>query len=256
MAEPSPLVATLVVAAALLVSVLLATLIAGTVRFDAGLFCAALGMTALSIRGGHIGDVLRQAGPSGSPVIFVHLALELVVLYALVALAWSVLWALHTGGHLKADEFRDGIEDTDEPLIFNISALAMQAGVMILGMMLLAQSDAKAQALAAVGISSFIGACAAYYMYPISASAWLWVGPMIVGIAGYIFAYLTLGHGDLLWKTGQLNFALAPLARPLPLDYATAGPAGAILGYWLSRRWHRQRLTESAAPESSPTPAP
>jgi hypothetical protein len=34
--------------------VLLGTLIAGTVRFDAGLFVASIGLSALSIRGGPI----------------------------------------------------------------------------------------------------------------------------------------------------------------------------------------------------------
>jgi hypothetical protein len=242
--EASPIVSLLVLAVALVVAVLLSTLIAGTIRFDAGLFCGTLGMAALSLRSGRVGDVLRQATPTGSPAVFIHFALELVVLYALVSVAWSVLWGLHTSGYLKADEFRDGVEDTDEPLVFKISALAMQSGVMALCMFLLAQTDAKPQAIFAVGVSAFTGALAAYYMYPISPSPWLWVGPLVVGTVGYILAYFNIAPTDDLWKTGQLNYAMAPLARALPIDYATAGPAGAILGYWMSRRWHRQRLAD------------
>ena len=41
---------------------------------------------------------------------------------------------------------------------------------------------------------------------------------------------------------------LAPLSRPLPLDYASVGPAGALIGYWMSRRWHRTRQLESQSP--------
>lgn len=247
--ERSPVISLLVVAVTLMASVLVSTLIAGTVRFDAGLLCGLLGMSVLSLRSGTMGDVLRQSA-LGGPSIFVHSALELAMLYVLVAVAWSVLWGMHTSGFLKADEFRDGVEDTDEPLPFKASALAMQVGVMALVMMLLGQTDAKAQMLAAVGISAFLGACAAYYMYPISPSPWLWVGPMVVGIVGYALAYFSIGAGE-EWKTGRLAFSLAPLSRALPLDYATAGPAGAILGYWMSRKWHRQRLDESTTAESA-----
>jgi hypothetical protein len=252
LAQPAPFVSLAIVAVTLLATVLLATLIAGTIRFDAGLFCAAAGMIALSIRSGRMGDLLRQSAVLPTPTFFVHLALELVALYAFVAVAWSLLWALHTNGHLKADEFRDGVEDTDEPLPFKASALVMQSLVMAAGVLLLAQSDDKAQTLAAVFLSAFTGACCAYYMYPISPSPWLWVGPMLVGAAGYTLAYFQTAPTDDLWRTGHLTHALAPLARPIPLDYASAGPAGAILGYWMSRRWHRQRLAEATPAEPTP----
>jgi hypothetical protein len=258
LAQRSPFAALGVVAVTLLTTVVLSTVIAGTIRFDAGLFCAVLGMTALSIRSGRMGDLLRQsAGTAAGPTFFVHLALELVALYAFVAVAWSLLWGLHTGGRLHSDEFRDGIEDTDEPLPFKLAALVMQAAVMALGVLLLAQTDDKSQVLGAVFVSAFVGACCAYYMYPISPSPWLWVGPMIVGVAGYGIAYFVTPAAEDAWRTGQLTHALAPLARPIPLDYASAGPAGAILGYWMSRRWHRQRLADIAtpgAPDTSATP--
>lgn len=250
LSDASPITSFIVLGIGFVVAVLLSTLVAGTLRFDAGLFCGATGLSVISLRGGRVGDILRATAPGArTPVIFIHFALELVVLYALISVAWSLLWGLHTSGYLKADEFRDGVEDTDEPLIFKISALVMQAGVMALCMFLLAQTDAKPQVIAAVGISAFAGACAAYYMYPISPSPWLWVGPLAVGGAGYVLAYFNINSADELWKTGQLTHALAPLARPLPIDYATAGPAGAILAYWMSRRWHRQRLAEDAAPQ-------
>lgn len=249
LAQSSPAVSLLIVAVTLLGCVLISTLIAGTVRFDAGLLCGLIGMSALSMRSGTMGDVLRQSAATG-PTLFIHFALELVVLYAFVAVAWSLLWGMHVGGHLKADEFRDGVEDTDEPALFKASALAMQVGVMVVCILLFGQTDAKAQIIASVGFSAFVGACAAYYMYPISPSPWLWVGSMVVGIIGYAIAYFSIGTSD-EWKTGQLSFTLAPLARALPLDYATAGPAGAILGYWMSRKWHRQRIDESTATEST-----
>jgi hypothetical protein len=255
LSDASPITSFIVLGIGFIIAVLLSTLVAGTLRFDAGLFCGALGLSVISLRGGSVGDIVRATSTGAqTPIIFIHFALELVVLYALISVAWSLLWGLHTSGYLKADEFRDGVEDTDEPLIFKISALVMQAGVMALCMFLIAQTDAKPQVIAAVGISAFTGACAAYYMYPISPSPWLWVGPLVVGGAGYVLAYFNINAAEGLWKTGQLTHALAPLARPLPIDYATAGPAGAILAYWMSRRWHRQRLAEDAAASQPATP--
>ena len=40
---------------------------------------------------------------------------------------------------------------------------------------------------------------------------------------------------------GIVGGMVPPLARPLPLDYASMGPAGAMLGYWVSRSWHLER---------------
>ena len=51
-----------------------------------------------------------------------------------------------------------------------------------------------------------------------------------------------------LWKAGRGAGALAALGRPLPLDYASLGPAGAILGYWISRGWERAKETDTAVP--------
>src|SRR4051812_9391607 len=56
LAQPSPFVSLAIVAVTMLAGVLISTLIAGTIRFDAGLFCATLGMVALSIRCGRMGD--------------------------------------------------------------------------------------------------------------------------------------------------------------------------------------------------------
>jgi hypothetical protein len=243
--EPSPIVSFTIVGATIMVCVLLGTLVAGSVRFDAGLFCAAVGAVSLSVRSGTVGDVLRSRANLGSgATVFILFGIELVLLYAVLGLAWSVLWVLHRRDYLKADQFRDGVEDTEDSLGLKIGALATQAGGMALLMLLLAQNDSKLQVVWAVAISSYLATILAYYMYPISPSAWLWTGPLLVGLAGYALAYFNMDPNDPLWRTGQLRFSLAPLARALPLDYATAGTAGAILGYWMGRRWHRQRMVE------------
>lgn len=245
-----------IIALLLVAAVIVATLIAGAIRFDAGLFCATAGMTALSLRSGTMGDLLRSAAAtSATPSLFISLAVELVLLYAIVGLAWSALWLMHRSGFLKADEFRDGVEDTDDPLYMKIAALIMQAAVTTLAIIVLLQSDAKMQSLAAVGIASWTGAVAAYYLYPVHPSPWLWVGPMIVGTFGYTFTSFQIAPDDTAWRTGHLTHTLSHLARAIPLDYATAGPAGAILGYWMSRRWFGQQVPTPAVNPTAPTPS-
>jgi hypothetical protein len=105
---------------------------------------------------------------------------------------------------------------------------------MALCMSRLAWTDAKGQALASVGLSAFAGAVAAHLLFPVRRSRWLWTGPLLVGLAGYVLSFFFC---DNLWRIGQLQWLLGPLARPLPLDYASMGPAGALLGMWMAQRW-------------------
>ena len=258
LAEPSPVSSFVATSAALVVCVLVATLIAGSVRFDAGLFCAAVGMITLTLRSGTLADILRiSAGthPTGRPALFLSMAAEVLLLYAVLGLAWTVLWLLHRQDYLKADEFRDGVEDTEDPLGIKVCALAMQAGATALVMLVLVQSDAKMQVLWSLALASYLGAILSYFLYPIAPSPWLWAGPLLVGLGGYLAAHLSIDANALLWRTGQLATIdaagqprplwMAPLVRALPLDYATVGTAAAIFGYWMSRKWHQQRLAES-----------
>ena len=57
---------------------------------------------------------------------------------------------------------------------------------------------------------------------------WYWLGSLVVGLIGYFTAY---SHPD-LWITGFAEGGLANLAHAMPLDLASAGIAGTLLGYW------------------------
>ena len=71
---------------------------------------------------------------------------------------------------------------------------------------------------------------------------------VIVGVFGYLFAYLAFCSTDpITWKSGTGGGTLAALARPLPLDYASLGTAGALVGYWTSRQWQRAKELETEA---------
>ncbi|HZN67918.1 MAG TPA: hypothetical protein VFB66_21715 [Tepidisphaeraceae bacterium] len=244
--QPSALLDMLVTGVTLLVCTALSTAIVGTVRFEAGLFAGAVGLTALSVRGGPVRYVLQEAG---APRIFLAMALELVVLYGFLGLAWLGLWRLHRAGRLAGDETHDGLKDREHPLNDRLYALGTQVGAMLLLMLFFTRTDEKKQVLWAVFLSSYLATLLAYAMSPVRPSAWYWCGPLVVGAFGYVAAYLKWrGMDDAVhWRAGIGEGFWAPLGRPLPLDYASLGTAGALLGYWMSRRWQSAREAEVAA---------
>jgi hypothetical protein len=228
---PGPVSAVLVVAVVAIVNVVVGTFIAGSIRFDAGLFAACLSLSAFSYRGGPIRYVLQSAS---SPSIYITLMWELILLYVIIAIASTLQSMFGRAGMLLSDSLRDSIEDTEHPILHRVTALLVQIVVMGLLMAVLAQTDRKNQAIFSVAAASFGGAVAAYHVAAVRPSGWYWVGPLVVGVAGYAWGYSKPGD----WVIGRPG---NPLAAPLPLDYASAGPAFAILGYWMSRRWRRER---------------
>ena len=57
---------------------------------------------------------------------------------------------------------------------------------------------------------------------------WYWIAPLAAGTRGYIAGFKS---PDGL-ETGDLTSTFAALCRVLPLDYASLGMAGVMVGYW------------------------
>jgi hypothetical protein len=197
-----------------------------------------------------VGDVLRTAGTSGGTFVLIVMGLELAVLFALIGLAWGCLWLMHKQGWIKSEELEDEVEEALEPTWEKWAALGLTAGIMAVLMMLLTHGDSKVQAQFSVGAAALIATCVACWLYPVGPSAWFWCGPLIVGLFGYVATYAATPADAPSWKTGHLTAALAPLARVLPLDYATAGVVGSLLGYWAMRK----RAMETAEVGENVTP--
>ena len=233
----SPIAVLLIVVVLLLITMLVGTVIAGCVRFEAGLFAACVGLMVLSLRGGTIQSVLFEAGTG--PHVFVVLAIELVILSSIIALMWLILWRI---GRARLDAtIIDQSPPQDAPAggaVAGVSAMITQAIATALIMMLLCQSQAKYQTLASVLVSSMIGAMIAYGVFPARPSVWFWSGALLVGLVGYLLAAAGQDTGLVI---GAPDGLFAPLARPLPLDYASLGTAGAILGYWSIRNKHEEK---------------
>jgi hypothetical protein len=233
--QPSPAKALLVTGVLFLASVVIGSAIAGTIQFEAGFFCAAFAMAALSMRAGPMRQTLFVAS---GPAIYVRLALEIAFLYLLLGIGWSIVSALVQTGVVRAAAPISPADETDEPIDQRLLGTLTQAVAMSILMMILCRSDDKAQALASVGVSALLATLAAHQFVPARPSAWFWTGPALVGLAGYIGTYFHPSG----WNIGDVRGFFAPLARPLPIDYASFGTAGAILGCWTSRRWQRGRV--------------
>src|SRR5439155_1505199 len=89
-----------------------------------------------------------------------------------------------------------------------------------------AQTDKKAQVIWSVAISAWLAALGAHSLVPSRPSAWFWTTPLIVGVIGYLLAWM--GGNQL--PGGEVGGLLPALARPLPVDYASAG-------VWARRRY-------------------
>lgn len=231
-------------------SALIGTLLAGRIRFNAGLFVAAIGLCALSVRGGPSRQTWLTAqitlAPSG---IFLRMALETLLLGLLLAAIWWTLRWLHGAGILKDRESEDMLDTPGHLAATEATAAGVQLGVTALAMLLLSQSDGKSHTLAAMFFASFAGSAAAHTLYHTGPRSWYWLPPLVLGTVAYLVASFSPPEGLAIANpTGYL----APLIRPLPLDYAGAGVAGAVAGHWMSRRWLKERK-EAADAEAANT---
>jgi hypothetical protein len=237
LAQPASLVALVVIAMMLAGSTLVGTIIARTVHFEAGLFSAAFGLMVLSLRCGTIQSVLFESG--GSQMVYLRLVFELILLGAILVGIWFALCKFQG---LQAP-------DKEEPsTVNNLTATLAQTASTAVFILLFCQSEAKNQCLASVGLASLIGSMLAYKYAPTRPSIWYWIGPLIVGVIGYALA--ALGQ-DANLNIGLPSGTFAALARPLPLDYASVGVAGAIMGYWMMTKQEAENGDLSAAQSST-----
>lgn len=225
----------LLIAILLGICVVIGTFIAGSVRRDAGFFAACLGLTAISIRFGPIHFAYRQAETDG---VFAMLIGELVLWFVLIGGAWWLQQWLHGRKLTVADTVRDQMDEIDHPIAIKLLATGTHIAAMCLVVLFIAKTDNKVQALAAVGIGGLLASLLAHSLFAVGSSVWMWAGALGTGVIGYLMAMSPVGEA---WRIGNIT---VPLARAIPLDYASAAPAGAVLGYWISRKWHTARQKE------------
>ena len=240
--QPSAIVILIMTAIVFIVCALVTSLFTNIVHYEGGLFCAAVGLIALSCRGGSMRYVLMDSKPPGGG-IFLELLVELLLLFAIVIAGWFTLRVLCDMKLIRPE--RHGEDEIDDLPSQRLMALGMQIVIMIVLMLLLAQTDKKAQVIWSVAFSAYLAALGAHSLFPSRPSSWYWITPLIVGVLGYLLAWT----GGNVLPGGAVGGPLPALARPLPLDYASAGVAGAIYGYWTSRHWQHERDHDPDRPD-------
>lgn len=214
------------VAVLFVVVTVLATVIVGRFRFEAGLFCAAVGLIAIPTRGGEITQALLSA--DGSRSTYLILATEQVLLGAIVLAGYWVQSKFHRIPPAVAPA---SDPDTVRDRVITVVA---QALCLLLLMALVGQSPAKGQALVGVGVCSLGAALLTSQAYKVRGSEWYILGTLLAGLIAYLYTFFGGASGAAI---GEVRGYLAGPARSLPLHYASLGIAGAIYGYWISMVW-------------------
>jgi hypothetical protein len=228
--QSNPVLSMAAVGVSLIVCLFLSYRLASYSHRETGIFVAVVSLIVVAGRAGPMRYVLFT---NPQPGIFIELAFELVLLYAWVTVAWLLLNKL-----LPA-------KPTTDSLANGISAMIVQAVVTGACILPLAMSDQPAQAIMAVGVGALVGSLISYMSFPLEHDIWFWMGPLLTGVFGYLMAW----HDPAGIQVGLIGFPRGPmlgaLARPIPLAYASAGPAGALLGLWTARSWHHGESPES-----------
>jgi hypothetical protein len=245
--DGSPVMSVLAAVIAAVVAGLIGGVIAGRSIVESTVSSAAFALAGFAVRG----DGIRYALFTGGASAFYTLCVELLLLFATLFGVWFVGDKLLGRAARNAEssatpapptteagrQVRDKSREDDEPLDQRALGLAVMVAVMAVLMKFLCASQDKPQVLAAVAISSYLAALCAHQFVPCRPGFWFWLGPLVVGLIGYVSG----SFGSAQLDIGLPGGFLAGLARPTPLDYAAAGTIGALVGYRTSLKWHQAR---------------
>jgi hypothetical protein len=106
-------------------------------------------------------------------------------------------------------------------------------------LMVLMRSDERGQTIFAMLASFLLAVLIAHSIAPAPYPLVAWAPPLVVGVAFYVLGAMTQIRPV---PQGWLDVPL--YARVLPLDWATFGVGGGLLGYWFSARLHEARHIE------------
>jgi hypothetical protein len=207
------------------------TLVGKFIRPDAGLFIAACALWAFRRDGGMARQVYLSH-PAGST--FITLAVELVLLGLLVAGVFVIVRQLVARKRVPDDADIDLIRPKPEPMGQKLLATATTTLVMTVILLLTLRSDERMQVTGMVFLSALLATMSTVRFIPATPSIYFWAGPFVVGLIGYLASSV---RGTANLDIGDVAGYFGALARAMPLDYASAGVAGSLYGYWVARGW-------------------
>jgi hypothetical protein len=229
---PGPQAGALVVGLLLLVACTgLGTLVLKRRWFLAGLMTAVAGLANWSVRGGPAECVFFRADTFGQGKwVFVQMLGELIIMFAVIGGLWTLLWARHQQGLLTTPREEEKSKQVGSVL----PAILAQAAIMAVLLLILTATSQKKQVLTSVFLSGLIATTIAEAWFTdLRATRWYWAAPLLVGVLGYAAGYF-MPTGIEIGTVDPEHNIFAPLTRILPLDYASLGCAGVLLGYWMS----------------------
>ena len=248
--------------ALIVVTASLATVLAGRKLADAGIFAAALGLAAVSLRGGTVAYLLMQEGDGiGST------QRSLAILFALEAAGWLaalviaigasgllVRWCFLTGD--PSDQRKDDVaaqalgtmSASDIPgigvLLFGgtierqtslsrgirhalITAVVGLAAFYVLSTGTASRAMQHGQACFVVAASVYAGCYAAHRLSPARSALWSILAVGLMAVAGYLWSAL---RPDV--SGAPITAPSSPFLRVLPIQFVSVGTAVAVAMFW------------------------
>lgn len=208
--------------------------VAGTVagrnvRPDVGLFAAAIALLAIRRSGGPTREVYLVAPTSGTLWL---LAVEAILLAAALAGVFFVARRLVAGGHVLDDAAADQVHVEREDVGQRWLAFATQGLVVFVLLSILCRTDERMQVAGTLAVAAILASMCTVRFIPATPSIYFWLAPLALGAAGYV---ATAFSGTANLMIGEPSGFFASVARALPLDFASAGVAGSLYGYWVGR---------------------
>lgn len=237
----------------------IAVAIAGAVLPDAGAFAVAFGLAVLSMRSGQVSDLQRYA--EGSAGEF-YLPLGVEMAGWLVAMVVAML----AGGWVEAWFLPEPPGESDEPSPRDPRPAKAVRPVVSLGMAAATGSSRPRGELSTGAISAAVSVLAGWgliWLLGNPSDHWILKGQVLFSVSAAMFVAALFSHQIFqcrlnLWFVlavgilGLLGYGLAAagspsaLSRMLPLEYISAGTAGAVAGTWFSQRVVESKLEAPA----------
>jgi succinoglycan biosynthesis transport protein ExoP len=155
-----------------------------------------------------------------------------ILLFTSLLFGWSLVRRTNPATPIVGE--RDSLADVAVAVFADASAMSAL-------MIVLSHWQTKGECLAVTAFCSCLAAMLAYFISPLRSSFWFWLSPLIVAIFGYA-CMLASAHA---MHVGMLQ----SLARPMPIAYASMGPIGAVLGFWIARAFRNMVWLPAVAVE-------
>lgn len=219
------------------VTAALATVIAGRRLPDVGTFAAALGLAAVSLRGGTAGTLLIQwadAVPVSQSSLPIELAFEAIAWFAIVLVARG--FSIAVGRWCFGDRLcgtaleqwagpKDSMADGLKHMLLAGGAALVVFKILTAG--LSTRSVQHGQACFVVAASVCFASYLAFWIVPVRSALWAILSVPLIAVGGYLWARLGPSPGGL-----PASVPASAFLRVLPIQYIAVGTAMAVAMFW------------------------